>query len=489
MLPSDDRHGHIELDEERCAVLAIVEGADAVDVVIDVDVARDGPTMGDDLGVGVRREQMSPIQVPRCVYSLLAQDSHGLVSEGRLGPDSRLCSDEHHGAYLSRSEIRDLQCARSADGVPDYDEVVRSRHVERNGCPGSQGVADGVERRRHDAISEIPKRRRPDGAVERQRVKQKEIQTRIMTAAAERAVMRFLGHEPAASGVGLGVWLVVLVLLVGFAGCVPASGATPRSTTYLQANLAGGWADGAERKGVDDVVVALVGAARATGADAVFLNEACESHAIAAAVALGGEWDVVFVQAWDGHSDCFPARGSSVGRFGNAVLVESARVTAVTVPSCNDAGASPERCVPNWAPPAEQRRVACAAIDSMLLCSAHLDPRHWAPHDAQLRALGQIFTALVEEYEIVVVGGDLNDGAAAARRAFGADAVDLAGQERHLTYPAAQPRRDLDHILAGGDGVLAGGMRTVDLGFCDNTHVAGGRCTDHLAVVADLVAG
>lgn len=285
-------------------------------------------------------------------------------------------------------------------------------------------------------------------------------------------------------------WVLAAVAAL-VAGCAPADGSTRPAATYVQVNLAGGWADGAERDGADGVTIAVVDLVRDAGATVVFLNEACESHAAHAAARLGPAWRAFFVRTWDGHSDCFPAPGAGSGRFGNAVLVHDVDGSArpVTIPSCNDLGADRRRCLPNWAAPAEQRRVACAADEGVLLCAAHLDPRHWAPHDAQLRALGEVAGELVGVHELVVVGGDLNDGPDAVGDAFGDAFVSLAGDMAPATYPAVRPQRSIDHVLAGGRGASPGGMRTVDLGWCEQTHRDDGRCTDHLAVVAARGAG
>src|SRR5688572_11533931 len=113
----------------------------------------------------------------------------------------------------------------------------------------------------------------------------------------------------------------VLLVLVGSCGTEVAE--PQASRTFVQANLAGGWTDGAEVRGMDDAVAALVSviATLPSEPDAIFLNEACESHAVHVADALGPTWQWFFVRTWPGHSDCFPAPDSAAGRFGNAVLV------------------------------------------------------------------------------------------------------------------------------------------------------------------------
>jgi endonuclease/exonuclease/phosphatase family metal-dependent hydrolase len=257
----------------------------------------------------------------------------------------------------------------------------------------------------------------------------------------------------------------------------------------VQANIAGGWADGAEASGVDDVTVALERVVRGVEDRplAVFVNEACESHASHLATRLGRGWQAFFVRTWDGHSDCFPAPGATEGRFGNAVVVRDPEATALVIPSCNDAAADAERCLPNWAPPAEQRRGICARTSrdaDALLCSFHLDPRHWSPHDDQLAALGRIADALAAEHTVVVMGGDLNDGPSRVASAFDARFVDLAPPAP--TYPASRPRRAIDHILVAGAPAVDRAARAADLGRCSATWRDDGACSDHLAVVGAM---
>lgn len=272
--------------------------------------------------------------------------------------------------------------------------------------------------------------------------------------------------------------------------------ARPAPVWYLQSNLAGGWADGAEARGIDDVVASLADhiAALATPPRAVFLNEACESHGVQLAARLGPDWRAFFVQAWPGHSDCFPAPGATEGRYGNAVVVRDANAAPLLIPSCNDPGSAPGLCLPNWVPPAEQRRGSCATSQGDLLCAVHLDPGSWQWHDDQLRAIGRIAAALAADHDSIVVGGDLNDGRGDVHRAFTVEGpvrfVDLAGDRRLDTYPAAHPTRDLDHLLFGTRGSAgSGGARAIDLGFCTATFQKDGRCTDHLALLAAVVIG
>ena len=254
---------------------------------------------------------------------------------------------------------------------------------------------------------------------------------------------------------------------------------------FAEANLAGGWADGAEVNGVDDVVSSLVAHLRLLGREptAVFLNEACESHAVGAATLLGPTWRAFFVQAWDGHSDCFPAPGSPEGRAGNAVLVHDPSAVGFTVPSCNDDGASADRCLPNWPHPAEQRRMACVRLPDMAMCAVHLDPSSWAPHADQLAATARIGDALLQEFASVVLGGDLNASVGASLSSL----MDLSGDRDPKTYPSRHPRRALDHVLVGArDGATPAGAITVDLGRCARTFRRDGRCTDHRMLVASV---
>src|SRR4051794_26612261 len=103
-------------------------------------------------------------------------------------------------------------------------------------------------------------------------------------------------------------WLVVALALT--AGCAPsasAAGVGARSRqSFVQVNLAGGYADGARAHGVDDVVLTLVRKIRdlPRSPAAVFLNEACEKHAVDVATLLGDGWRAFFVPSWPGHSDC-----------------------------------------------------------------------------------------------------------------------------------------------------------------------------------------
>ena len=286
----------------------------------------------------------------------------------------------------------------------------------------------------------------------------------------------------------MGRLLVVVLVLVA---CAPASSvehgaaALDPTTGLVQANLAGGWADGAELSGSDDVVVALAAAIGTlpTAPAAVFLNEACRSHATDLAARLGPGWQAHFVRAWDGHSDCFPAPGDRQGLAGNALLVREPAVPFV-VPSCDDAGAEEARCLPNWSPPAEQRRAICAGTaDDIVLCSVHLDPKRWAPHAAQLAALGRIAGDLLDEHRTVVIGGDLNDGADAVRRAFGAAFTNATTK----THPSPTPRRAIDHVLVSG--VVEWQAQAVDLGRCEHTHREDGRCSDHQALVVTVALG
>jgi endonuclease/exonuclease/phosphatase family metal-dependent hydrolase len=266
---------------------------------------------------------------------------------------------------------------------------------------------------------------------------------------------------------------------------------------YLQANISGGWADGAEARGVDDVVTALADrvAHLTVPPRAIFLNEACESHGEQLAARLGGNWTAFFVQAWPGHSDCFPAEGQTEGRYGNAVLVSDPAATRSVIPSCNDpVGVVGGGCIPNWQPPAEQRRGVCAATGNDLLCSVHLDPRHWARHAEQLAAIGRIASVLADGHRAVVIGGDLNDGMRETHHAFRTRGdvrfVDLVGSSPIPTYPAAGPTRDLDHILYGTSApARSAGTRTIDLGSCVATFHEDGRCTDHLALLVAVVVG
>jgi endonuclease/exonuclease/phosphatase family metal-dependent hydrolase len=262
-------------------------------------------------------------------------------------------------------------------------------------------------------------------------------------------------------------------------------------TWYLQANIAGGRADGAEERGTDDVVAAL--ADQITGLEvaprAVFLNEACESHGAQLAHRLGPEWRAFFVQAWPGMSFCFPAPGQTLGRYGNVVLVADPDAVPVSIPSCNDPDSALALCLPNWAPPAEQRNGSCAETGGDLLCSVHLDPGSWQWHDEQLRTIGRIAGSLVSSYRTVVIGGDLNDGRRDVRRAFPDTFVDVAGPTPHLTYPASHPRREIDHVLVGdaAGAVRSGGARVVDLGRCAATLFEDGRCSDHDALLVAVV--
>jgi endonuclease/exonuclease/phosphatase family metal-dependent hydrolase len=262
-------------------------------------------------------------------------------------------------------------------------------------------------------------------------------------------------------------------------------------TWYLQANIAGGRADGAEVRGMDDVVAALADriAALAVPPGAIFLNEACESHGTHLARRLGPRWRAFFVQAWPGMSYCFPAPGQTLGRYGNAVLVPDPAAVPVSIPSCNDPDRALTLCLPNWAPPAEQRNGSCAETGADLVCSVHLDPGSWQWHDEQLRTIGRIAGSLVDSYDTVVIGGDLNDGRRDVRRAFPATFIDVGGPTPHLTYPAAQPRREIDHVLVGNatGTVRSGGARVVDLGRCEATLFEDGRCSDHHALLVAVV--
>jgi endonuclease/exonuclease/phosphatase family metal-dependent hydrolase len=216
---------------------------------------------------------------------------------------------------------------------------------------------------------------------------------------------------------------------------------------------------------------------------AVFLNEACESHAVDVARRLGLDWHAHFVRAWDGHSDCFPAPGAAEGRFGNAVLVRGPAVPFV-IPSCDDTGADLARCLPNWSPPAEQRRAICAVgTDAVAMCSVHLDPKRWTPHVPQLVALGRIAGELAAEHGAVVVGGDLNDGPDAVSAVL----VDGFADATTLTHPSRQPRRAIDHVLLSGSP--AWDATSLDLGWCAATHREDGRCSDHRALAVTVTLG
>lgn len=283
-------------------------------------------------------------------------------------------------------------------------------------------------------------------------------------------------------------WLPLVVLLAACTAPSTATSTTPSDEPALvlvQANLAGGWADGAELTGSDDVVVALAEALAAlpTAPSAVFLNEACKSHASDLASRLGSEWHAHFVRAWDGHSDCYPAPGEAEGLAGNALLVREAGIPFV-IPSCDDAGADPARCLPNWSPPAEQRRAICVGTaDDVVLCSVHLDPKRWSPHGPQLDALGRIAIDLLDEHGTVVIGGDLNDRPDPVANAFGDRFADATA----MTHPSPTPRRVIDHVLVSD---AAGWDATgVDLGACEHTFRENGRCSDHQALVVSVTLG
>jgi hypothetical protein len=248
-----------------------------------------------------------------------------------------------------------------------------------------------------------------------------------------------------------------LLLLLVLAGCgrsaaADVSGGTP----YLQANLAGGYAEGAEELGRDDVVGALVAVIEREDPEAVFLNEACESHAEQTALALGTGWTWHFVPAWPGESSCYPVTGSTAARFGNAVLVRTdGGAAAFDVPSCNDAGADPARCLPNWAEPAEQRRGACLVADGTAHCSFHLDPTEWEHHDDQLAAVARIGEDLAAEHGHVVIGADLN----VADAGFGPD---HAGVSTTSSSTARRPSRRGPWTWAGASAPIGptGAART-----------------------------
>ena len=295
-------------------------------------------------------------------------------------------------------------------------------------------------------------------------------------------------------------WVVTLAVLAACASpstAAPASADLSGSMSFVQANLAGGYADGARAHGVDDVVLALVDRVGRLPQPpvAVFLNEVCESHAAHVAARLGTRWRAFFVASWPGHSDCYPAPGTAAGRFGNAVLVHDDAAAPLVLPSCNDGGADVARCIPNWAPPAEQRRGACAVtVDDLVLCSVHIDPPEWQWHDEQLRVILRLAARLAGEHAATVVGGDLNAGGRAVRRAVTAanrdGFMELTASPRLETFPAGHANRDLDHIIViSRTSARAGGAHVIDLGHCRSTYRPDRRCSDHLGVVASMSLG
>lgn len=305
--------------------------------------------------------------------------------------------------------------------------------------------------------------------------------------------------------------LLVLLVVAGLtsvaAACAPnrdddaavaattASDAQPWARSLLQVNLAGGWAAGASTSGVDDVVRAVADRIAETtpAPEVVFLNEACESHAETLAALLGPTWRWFFAPAWPGESSCTPASGRADGRYGNAIVVADTEVRSTIIPSCNDADARDERCLPNWDPPAEQRRAVCITRVDGVACSVHLDPPEWQWHRAQLDRIAQVADALAAESGTVTIGGDFNAGHDAVRAAFARHAgtafTFATGDDHPRTFPSHAPRRDVDHIVVvgravgrGDDGTATG--RAIDLGRCQATHRPDGRCSDHHGLLA-----
>ena len=118
----------------------------------------------------------------------------------------------------------------------------------------------------------------------------------------------------------------------------------------------------------------------------------------------------------------------------------------------------------------EPRAAVVAHLDSpigpLAVVNTHLT---WIPGSG-IRQLQQITAAMAAEPDPVLLTGDLNMWGSLPRRITGYRSL-----ADHLTYPAAKPTRQLDHVLLRGHGPQALASRAVRLAV-----------SDHLALVVDL---
>ena len=118
----------------------------------------------------------------------------------------------------------------------------------------------------------------------------------------------------------------------------------------------------------------------------------------------------------------------------------------------------------------EPRAAVVAHLDTpagpLAVVNTHLT---WIPGSG-VRQLQEITSVLAEEPDPVLLTGDFNMWGALPRRITGYRSL-----AEHLTYPAARPTRQLDHVLLRGDGPEVVASRAVRLAV-----------SDHLALVVDL---
>ena len=121
----------------------------------------------------------------------------------------------------------------------------------------------------------------------------------------------------------------------------------------------------------------------------------------------------------------------------------------------------------------EPRAAVVAHLDTpigpLAVVNTHLT---WIPGSG-VRQLQQIATAMADEPDPLLLTGDFNMWGSLPRRITGYRSL-----AEHLTYPAAKPTRQLDHVLLRGDGPQVLASRAVRVAV-----------SDHLALVVDLGRG
>jgi endonuclease/exonuclease/phosphatase (EEP) superfamily protein YafD len=118
----------------------------------------------------------------------------------------------------------------------------------------------------------------------------------------------------------------------------------------------------------------------------------------------------------------------------------------------------------------EPRSAVVAHLDTpsgrVAVVNTHLT---WVPGSG-VRQLQEVTRILAEVPDPVLLVGDFNMWGSLPRRVTGYQPL-----AEHFTYPAAKPRRQLDHVLMRGHGLSVTATRAVRLDV-----------SDHLALVVDL---